>query len=276
MTPLTQRTCGNFTFASGSDGSFTLPPASGLRVCVSFAADSMAVQIRRPNRRTEEAILPPGAALVADRRAAAEVSWMGSAEVLFVSLDDTVLTATSRNLGVPNLARPGTERITDPAIRNITGMVRDLMACDQELPESVAASATQLVAVRLLSHTARRSSDTRKERLSPSALRRTLAFIDDHLVDNFTLADMAGAAGCSRFHFARAFRSSTGVSPWRYVTARRLKQAETLLRTREGLSVAEVCHMVGFQDQSHFTRAFKNVFSVTPGSFRRRAIGRAA
>src|SRR5690606_23974513 len=127
---LTQRTCGNFTFASGSDGCFILPPASGLRVCVSFAADSMAVQIRRPNRRTEEAILPPGAALVAERKASAEVSWIGAAEVLFVSLDDTVLTATSRNLGVPNLTRPVTERIADPAIRNITGMVRDLMACD--------------------------------------------------------------------------------------------------------------------------------------------------
>jgi AraC-type DNA-binding domain-containing proteins len=276
MTTLTQRTSGNFTFASGSDGCFSLPPASGLRVCVSFAADSMAVQIRRPNRRTEQAILPPGAALVADRRATAEVTWIGPAEVLAVSLDESVLNATSRNLGVPNLPRSGAERITDPAIRNITGMVRDLMARDQELPESVATSATQLLAVRLLSHGERQSSETRKERLSPSALRRTLTFIDDHLVENFTLEDMAAAAGCSRFHFARAFRSSTGVSPWRYVTARRLKQAETLLRTREGLSVAEVCHMVGFQDQSHFTRAFKNVFSVTPGSVRRRSLGRAA
>lgn len=276
MPPLIQRTSGDFTLASGNDGCLSLPSASRFRVCVSFGTESMALQLRQPNAQREQAILPPGAALVVDRRTAAEISWVGAADILIVALDNNVLTATSRNLGVPKLVPRETGRISDPAIRNITGMVRDLMVRDQPLPGPVASSVTQLLAVRLLSQEAPRASESRKERLSPSALRRTLAFIDNHLEENFALEDMATAAGCSRFHFARAFRSSTGVSPWRYVTARRLKQAETLLRTREGLSVAEVCHMVGFQDQSHFTRAFKNVFSVTPGSFRRRAVDKAA
>lgn len=221
-------------------------------------------------------ILPPRTMMVVDRKVAASLAWRGAADVLVVGLNRNVLAEASRNLGVPKSLRPGMARMTDPVLQNISGMVRDLFLRDGEVPASVAASATQLLAVRLLTQIGRSARESRRERLSPAALRRTLEFIEGHLMEDFGLEEMARAAGCSRFHFARAFRSSTGVSPWRYVTGRRLKQAEELLRTQEQLSVADVCHMVGFQDQSHFTRAFKNVFSVTPGHFRRRAIGRAA
>ena len=55
--------------------------------------------------------------------------------------------------------------------------------------------------------------------------------------------------------FSRAFRASTGRSPYRWLTARRIAQAEILLRDTQ-LPLAEIAISCGFADQSHFSRVF--------------------
>jgi AraC family transcriptional regulator len=79
---------------------------------------------------------------------------------------------------------------------------------------------------------------------------------------------MAGVANLSPSHFARQFRAATGSAPHQYVIARRVEQAQQLLREEEELSLGEVAFRVGFADQSHFSLHFKGIVGLTPRQFR--------
>lgn len=103
--------------------------------------------------------------------------------------------------------------------------------------------------------------------LSAYRLRRAKDFIEAHLERDFSLAELAEAAGFSRFHFARAFRRSTGVTPRAYVTQRRVIRAKELL-TNGDLPIVEVSLRLGFKSQSHFTTLFRKFTAHTPKSFR--------
>jgi len=98
-------------------------------------------------------------------------------------------------------------------------------------------------------------------------LRRVTEYINDHLIENLTLAELASVAGMNPHSFSRAFKQSTGVPPHRYVSNFRVERAKTLLAAGE-LALVEVGHSVGFQTQSHFTTLFHRLTGVTPKAFR--------
>lgn len=83
-----------------------------------------------------------------------------------------------------------------------------------------------------------------------------------------TLAELANALGLSRFHFWRAFKQSTGMTPHAYMAKRRLEKASEMLRTTS-LSATEIAMACHFATPSHFTTAFKREFGITPTEFRR-------
>jgi AraC family transcriptional regulator len=104
--------------------------------------------------------------------------------------------------------------------------------------------------------------------MSKHSLRAVKQYMDDNLHEHVSLSDLAGVAGVSRFHFIRVFRLSTGKTPMAYLERSRIRRATTLLRERE-LTVSEIAHLVGFADQSHFSRRFKRHVGATPTAFRR-------
>ncbi|HYG41405.1 MAG TPA: helix-turn-helix transcriptional regulator, partial [Bordetella sp.] len=71
----------------------------------------------------------------------------------------------------------------------------------------------------------------------------------------------------SRYQFIRAFRHATGMTPHAYQLDLRIVQARRLLR--DGHSLSRIAHDLGFADQSHFQRAFKQRVAATPGMYRR-------
>lgn len=92
-------------------------------------------------------------------------------------------------------------------------------------------------------------------------------FIDNHLQRDLSLAELAGLAGLSTFHFARALKQSTGRTPHQFVLARRLERARRLLvDTQE--SVASIAALCGFADQAHLTRTFRKHFGTVPTALR--------
>jgi AraC family transcriptional regulator len=97
---------------------------------------------------------------------------------------------------------------------------------------------------------------------------RVTEFVDADLAAMITLDKMADVAALSPFHFARAFKATTGLAPHRFVTARRLETAKTALLTSD-TSVVRVAHSVGFSNVSHFRRVFRREFGVAPGELRR-------
>ncbi|MFM0226975.1 helix-turn-helix domain-containing protein [Paraburkholderia dipogonis] len=82
------------------------------------------------------------------------------------------------------------------------------------------------------------------------------------------LSDIARACGLSVRQFVDAFRSTTGMPPFRWLRAYRIERAKELLR-RSALSLAEIGAACGFADQSHFTRTFSAATGTTPGDWRR-------
>lgn len=98
-------------------------------------------------------------------------------------------------------------------------------------------------------------------------LKRVEAYVDAHLGEAVTLADMAQAAGLSRMHFAAQFRIATGLRPHEYLLQRRIDKArEMLLETEE--PVIQVALSVGFQTQAHFTTVFRRFVGDTPYRWR--------
>jgi AraC-like DNA-binding protein len=79
--------------------------------------------------------------------------------------------------------------------------------------------------------------------------------------------DLAHAAGLSRAHFSRAFRSAFGESPHSYLLTRRMERAASLLRVTDR-SVADICVSVGLRSVGSFTTSFKRTYGVTPTAYR--------
>lgn len=104
--------------------------------------------------------------------------------------------------------------------------------------------------------------------LAPAQLRRVIEYVRAHIGDELSLVELAEVAGLSPHHFAQAFKTSTGLSPHRYVIEKRVEHARELLRDRSR-SIAEIAQAVGFSNQSHLTLNFRRLTGSTPGQFRR-------
>jgi AraC-like DNA-binding protein len=104
--------------------------------------------------------------------------------------------------------------------------------------------------------------------LPPAILRRVREYIDSNLEQNLDIESLATTAGLSPFHFARAFKQSEGSTPHNFVLQRRIAKARELL-SRGDLPLSEIALVVGFADQSHFTRRFQEIVGISPWKFRR-------
>lgn len=109
-------------------------------------------------------------------------------------------------------------------------------------------------------------------RLSNRRLVRVLAYIDGHIGEPITLANLAATAGLSRMYFARQFRAATGIRPHQYVLRRRVERAQQFL-TATSHPVVDVALSVGFQTQAHFTTVFKKIVGNTPRHWRQEQPG---
>lgn len=94
------------------------------------------------------------------------------------------------------------------------------------------------------------------------------AFVEDNLARDISLADMAGIAGLSRYHFLRVFKAATGETPHRYVLARRAERAKRMLRQTQ-LPLTDIAVATGFKSAPRFVRSFREVTGTTPGAWRR-------
>jgi AraC-like DNA-binding protein len=103
--------------------------------------------------------------------------------------------------------------------------------------------------------------------LAPSKLRRTTAYIQEHLEHDLSLVTLAAVGETSPAHFARLFKHATGLAPHQYVITCRMEQAKRLLAETD-MPLIEVGAQVGCADQSHFTALFRKHVALTPKAYR--------
>jgi AraC-like DNA-binding protein len=104
----------------------------------------------------------------------------------------------------------------------------------------------------------------------PARIVRVIRDVESRLAERHTLADMARTAGLGRWHFLRAFKGVTGVTPHQWLLRARLRTAaERLVGGRA--PVTEIALDAGFDDLSNFIRTFRAEFGVSPRGYRRGA-----
>jgi len=132
-----------------------------------------------------------------------------------------------------------------------------------------AESLANVLAVHLIRHllAPRKPWRGRDGALPRGRLRAVVAYVEDHLDAGPTLEQIAAVVHLSPYHFARQFKTATGLPPHEYLIARRVERAKQLLQGGD-LSLAEVAAYAGFSDQSQFSRHFKRLVGVTPRQFR--------
>jgi AraC family transcriptional regulator len=97
---------------------------------------------------------------------------------------------------------------------------------------------------------------------------RVRAFIDQNLDGTINIKDLSAVARRSAAHFARSFKHTFGESPHAYVMRRRLEKACHLMVTSSE-SLSQIALGVGFSDQSHLTKRFKQAIGQSPSKWRR-------
>ena len=85
-------------------------------------------------------------------------------------------------------------------------------------------------------------------------------------VSGISLSVLEREHGMDRYSISRHFRRLYGVSPYRFITLRRLDLVKKGIR--DGMSLAEAALAAGFADQSHMTRHFRKAFGLSPGMWR--------
>jgi AraC family transcriptional regulator len=135
-------------------------------------------------------------------------------------------------------------------------------------------SLAQLLAMQLVRRYSERRKDPHVSRggMAPGKLRKAIEFMNANLDKEHTVAlgAVAEEVHMSYFHFSRAFKQSTGVSPNVYMIEQRIERAKKLL-TETDRPIAEIALRVGFASQSHFTTTFRRLAWATPKSFREMA-----
>lgn len=90
-----------------------------------------------------------------------------------------------------------------------------------------------------------------------------LEFLEDNYMDDLSMDDIARYTGRSLATFKRDFKKISSLSPQKWLIKRRLEAAFLLLQ-EPGRKVQDVYHEVGFKNPSHFSKAFKSQYGITP------------
>lgn len=99
--------------------------------------------------------------------------------------------------------------------------------------------------------------------LSTKHRHRIVDFIEAHLGDDLSVAQLAQEIGLSPNHFASCFTASFGLPPHRYLLRRRIQEALRQLPLSAN-SIASIAMNLGFSSQSHFTKVFREHTGMTP------------
>ena len=94
-----------------------------------------------------------------------------------------------------------------------------------------------------------------------------LQYIEDHYSEKFSLQDIADHVHFSAPYFSKIFKKEMDMTFTKYLTNVRIEKSKRLLKNSR-YALSDIPAMVGFEEQSYFTRVFRTVTGVSPGKYR--------
>ena len=101
-----------------------------------------------------------------------------------------------------------------------------------------------------------------------STLLQCVAYIDQHFREPISLTDLAKRFGLSRSSFCSVFPQFTGMPLRKYIASKRIKEAQTLIRSHPNKPLSLIAAEVGYNDDSTFYRNFLQITGLAPGKYR--------
>ncbi|UWU76563.1 AraC family transcriptional regulator [Bradyrhizobium huanghuaihaiense] len=162
---------------------------------------------------------------------------------------------------------------TGPEFSYLAGSLAELLDVarrefehDREVAKASLAAASTILQSEIERHSGAKRS--RAAGLVGWQITRVRIFIDKNLHRTIHTRDLSAVARRSPAHFSRSFKLTFGEPPHAYVVKRRLEKACHLMMTSPD-SLSEIALRVGFSDQAHLCRLFRQAFGQSPASWRR-------
>ena len=97
---------------------------------------------------------------------------------------------------------------------------------------------------------------------------QVIRYITENYEKPLTIKSLANRIYVSPEHFCRTFKKYTGISVWDFIKKVRIDKAQTLL-LNTNLSICKVAEAVGYYDEKHFSKLFKEKLGISPSKYRK-------
>jgi AraC family transcriptional regulator len=261
--------CGAITFWKHDPLHDVVRPMAD-HVLMTFPAGSVRFE-RRNGKEFVNGMTRPGTVTVIPAGSSSRWDIYQPLNVVQLYLPDTTLkrVAHEADIAAPDLV----ERTVhpDPITSRLLMSAADSLEGSAALDSLFRHQLTDLLATRLLAAHAGSPATFQPVigGLSPKVLGRAIERLRSDSDADVSLAALAEDAGLTRFHFCRAFKESTGLSPHAWLRQHRLEQAMNILRDTDA-SVVSVAAALGYSSQTAFAAAFRKLTGETPSDWRRR------
>lgn len=108
----------------------------------------------------------------------------------------------------------------------------------------------------------------KSDKLRDFYIKEALSFLEQNFQYDISVEDIAASCGLNRSYFGKIFRAAIGKTPQEFLINYRMTKAAELLKLSK-LSIGDISNAVGYANQLHFSRAFKNIYGVSPKNWRK-------
>lgn len=118
-----------------------------------------------------------------------------------------------------------------------------------------------------LTQSAKSTKPIQSNKMSDYYIKEAINYIEQNFQNDITIEDIAAVCGINRSYFGKIFRNSIGRTPQEFLMNYRMIKATELLKLTS-LSIADIGSAVGYENQLHFSRAFKTIYGISPREWR--------
>ena len=108
---------------------------------------------------------------------------------------------------------------------------------------------------------------TQSSKMSDYYIQEAIHYMEQNFQNDISIEEIAAVCGINRSYLGKIFRNSIGRSPQEFLMNYRMEKATELLKLTT-LSIADIGTAVGYGNPLHFSRAFKNIYGVSPREWR--------